>query len=457
MTPTRSAAVLFAIALVPRFLLLGFGPWGDVGRAASPDSYRYLDLARNVEAYRTFGLANEEPAGAWQGVQDIRRGAGTLPPRDANGLYPEVLRTPGYPVLLAGALAVGDVRAALILQCVLGAAGAAVLAGYGRALGLAPRAAFAAGLLWALHPGLIVRDCQFMTESTFNAFGLFGLYLAACGPRGWKGWLLAGACLGFAGLVRPLAVLFLPAALAAAFRRGDRRWLAGAAIAAAACLPSAAWAARNAAVGNGFRVSSVGEVTFLYYFAGYTVSEERGDDWVAAWPRRSDELNGKLRPRVRAGDDVFGRMRVVAAEELAARPGVAATVLAKSWAKLYLTHSVGELYHLCGAEYRPTNLLARYVLREDVEGARPSAAAATLPVAWVGLNAVIAAAAGYGGVVALRRRPAFAAPLLLTIGLFTAATMSQGMERFRTPFQFALLLLAVAPFGLPRKSAGIKS
>lgn len=451
---SRVAAVLFASAVIPRLAVLFAGPWVDVERAYFDDSRRHIVLAQNLKQYGSFGLADEEPARAWYGVFELRKANGTLPAPDAHGLYPESFRTPGYPlfILVTSAAAGGDVRAALFAQCVLGAFAAVSLYRLGLAVGLGPRAATAAGLLWALHPGLVDRDSQFMTESLFDSLGVFGLTAAACGPRGWKGWLIAGACLGFAGLVRPLAALYLPAALVYVWRRADRSVLAALVVAAGTILPSAGWAARNAAVGNGFRVTTVGDMTFFYHFAGYTLSEERGVDWLQAWPERCEEQLAALRPRVKPGADVYNEMRAVAMEELKARPAVAAKVLLKSWVKLYIAHSVGELYHLLGVEYRPTNLMSRYVLGEATPSEpTPPLAEAILPLAWSGLNVLVAGLAAVGVVVGLRRRQfAFVLPLALTVLLFTAATMSQGMERFRAPFMFALFLLAVAPWGLPR-------
>lgn len=453
---TRVIAVLLAAALVPRLALLFAGPWGEPERARFGDSTRYLVLAENFRTHGSFGLAEEEPAPAWSGLLELQRENGTAAPRDSKGLIPEVLRTPGYPAfVVAGTTLFGDPRGVLLLQCLLGAACAPAIARLGVALGLTGGAAAAAGLLWALHPGLIVRDCQFMTESLFNALGVFGLLAAACGPRGWRGWVLSGGLLGFAGLVRPLAAIYLPAATFFAARRADRRWIAVAVVAAAALLPSAAWAVRNAATGNGFRVSTVGHVTLFYYFAGYAISEERGVDWLTTWPERSVELLGRLRERVKPGDDIFSRMKELAVEELKARPGPAAKVLAKSWVKLYVAHSLGEVYQLFGAEYRPQNLFARLVLRENEPGGGEpvSAWAAVPPLLWVGLNAVVAGLAAIGAFLALRRRRfAFVLPLAATVLLFTAATMSQGLERMRTPFEFALFLLAVAPWGLRRES-----
>src|SRR6516225_9502029 len=52
----RHMVFLFVLALLPRALLLGFGPWQDPERAMQPDSYRYLLLAQNLREHQTFGL-----------------------------------------------------------------------------------------------------------------------------------------------------------------------------------------------------------------------------------------------------------------------------------------------------------------------------------------------------------------------------------------------------------------
>lgn len=452
----RLFALMVSIALIPRLILLFAGPWQDLDRAKFDDSRRHLVLADNLKQFGSFGLAQEEPARAWSGVFELRQANGTLPAPDAHGLYPEAFRTPGYPVFLiaTGALTGGDYRGALLVQCILGALAAGCLYGMAVHLGFTRRAAIVAGALWALHPGLVDRDCQFMTESLFISLGVFAVYLSLCGPRGWQGWLLCGFCLGFAGLVRPLAVLYLPAVIPFLWRSQDRRWLASAIVIVLTVAPSLGWCARNAAVGNGFRLTTVGDMTFLYHFAGYSISEERGEDWLEKWPDRCDELLNKLETRLEPGDDVFTEMRKLGVEEVQARPQAATRVLLKSWAKLFLAPSVGELYQLLGKEYRSTNLMARYILRENVPGPAPPVADVVIPLAWTALNVsllVLSVAGTLRGIV--RRRFGVILPLLAIMVLFTAATVSQGMERFRSPMMFAQILLAVACFGLPRSVA----
>src|SRR5436305_2332207 len=97
----RTGLILFFAALLPRLALLFAGPWLDPERAKFDDSTRYLTLAENLRKYGSFGLADEEPARAWHGLFELRQANGTLPAPDAHGLYPEVLRTPGYPLFVA--------------------------------------------------------------------------------------------------------------------------------------------------------------------------------------------------------------------------------------------------------------------------------------------------------------------------------------------------------------------
>ncbi len=64
----------------------------------------------------------------------------------------------------------------------------------------------------------------------------------------------------------------------------------------------------------------MGDVNLLYYTAGYTLSEEKGEDWLASWPKRVDELSQRLEQRLAPGQDVFSAGRSLAVEELKARP-----------------------------------------------------------------------------------------------------------------------------------------
>src|SRR5262245_18635997 len=309
----RRIAVLVFTALTLRLSLLFAGPWRDPGRALQPDSRRYLVLADNLIRHGRFAKRDEDGL-VHLAVERLRSANGTLPPADADGFRPDSFRTPAYPAFVAPLSALGGVRSVLLAQCLLGAAATGLLFGVARRLGLTPAGATVAALLWALHPALVVFDCLLLTESLFNVGVVASLWLAArsANPTGHTG---AGLLLGLTGLVRPLGLFFLPSLLAVGWR-GQRRWLSAACLVAAAVAPSAAWALRNRAAGEGLRVSSVGDVNLLYYVAAHAISEERGDDWFDAWRDRVAELSDRLGMRLRPGEDVYSAGRALAREEL---------------------------------------------------------------------------------------------------------------------------------------------
>src|SRR5262245_27555737 len=138
----RAVVGLFALALVLRLALLLVGPWRDPERAKGADSGRYLLLADNLRKYHTFGMHEEEPAPACRNIERIREANGTLPPRDANGLRPEGMLTPGYPGFIAIVFSVvADLRAVLVAQCLLGAFLTCLVPSIALALGISRRGA----------------------------------------------------------------------------------------------------------------------------------------------------------------------------------------------------------------------------------------------------------------------------------------------------------------------------
>jgi hypothetical protein len=318
-----------------------------------------------------------------------------------------------------------------------------------RTFGLSPRGALAAGALWALHPGLVVYDNYFMTEGVFNVLAVAGLFFMARPRAPWNG-LVGGACLGLAGLVRPLAILYLPMAVALAFRHRTLRGATAAVCCATALLPSALWAWRNQAVGEGFRVTTVGDLNLLYYSAAYATSEERGEDWLDSWPTRVPELSARLEQEVGPGEDVSAAARRLAVKELRARPGAAVRVQVKSAVKLFVDHSVPSLHHLLGLPYNSTGVFSRWVLRERSDTASTSWGPLLLSLSWLGLNALTFLAALAGAVLAWRRRLyLLAGTCALTVVLFTLATGSVGLERMRLPILLPLSLLVGGVFRIP--------
>src|SRR5688572_28208490 len=177
--PNRSLVFLFAVGLLLRLVVLFTGPWSHPTRVYphAPDSPRYVALADTLLTHHTFGKPSED--GLMHGaVEKLRRDNGTLPPPDANGLYSEVFRTPGYPLFLAIFGGTRGLHVAYLAQCLLGAFSALCLVRIALAMGCRPRAALVAGWLWAVHPATITSDLLPLTESLFSSLAMIGLAAA---------------------------------------------------------------------------------------------------------------------------------------------------------------------------------------------------------------------------------------------------------------------------------------
>ncbi len=119
---------------------------------------------------------------------------------------------------------------------------------------LSPPRARAAGLLVALHPGLILYSALVMSEPLAALLTLIAFWLAARDPRPFRGVALGGLVLGLSVLVRPTALLCAPFLVLVPLARG--RAASGLAAAAALALvatlaPVLPWTARNCRVMDG--------------------------------------------------------------------------------------------------------------------------------------------------------------------------------------------------------------
>lgn len=444
----RSCLLIFVVALAARLILLWFGPWIDEQRALQPDSTRYLLLAENLRNFHTLGLHDEENR-LYQILNGMRAANGTLPPADSNGLHTETFRTPGYPLFIAAVqICGGGIRAILTIQCLLDSLAACMAASIAISLGLSRRAALLVGFLWALHPGLILNDVQVLSDSFANFWTIAAIFLISRSKSVAMS-SLAGIVLGLSVLIRPLAILYLPAALVLSWRQREHRWLTILLLILMTLVPASTWALRNRAAGEGLRVSSVGSINLLYYLAGYVISEERGQDWLQASAQRRDELSQKLESQIAPHEDVFDAAARLGTQELAARPKVVARVYAKSMLKLLLNHSLAEVYPALGKKYVPSGFFSQIVLREQDQAGSLDKNWWQISIAlvWMLMNAAILLGAIMGIVQAVRRRDyaviLFCVP---TIFAFLAATHAVGVERMRLPILLPLFLLVGSLF-----------
>lgn len=446
----RPLATLAAVALGVRLVVLVAGPWAHPTRVYefSADSPRYVALADTLVKHRTFGKWSEEGL-MHIAVEGLRRDNGTLPPPGTNGLSLEAFRTPGYPLFLAVFDGSSGLRIAYLAQCLLGAFAALCLVRVALALGCRPRAALVAGWLWALHPATVTSDVLPLTESLFCSLALIGLALTTCTTTP-AGRALPGVLIGFVGLVRPLGLFYLPTAIILGWRIASCKWLAAVVVVAVAVVPSVAWAVRNSMTGNGLRVSTVGELNLYYYGAAYVISEERGEDWLASWPVRVQELTQRLASKLQPGEDVFALARKEAVAEFRAHPGTTAKVAAKSQVKLCIDHSAGLAAGLYGVEYKPSGFFSD-VLRGKLDTSKLSVWG-LIALPWTALNALLALLAVVGAIrAAIRRRWALVFGCLVPVVLFSLATFPVGLERFRLPFMPFLFVFAACALWAPER------
>ncbi len=229
-SPKREAgfgALLFVVALVPRL-------WAALAWAGEPvwDGHYYDFGARRIAAGLGYSDDRPMPGGhlAW---------------------HPWCHYPVGYSGMLAlvyRALGAGHAAAA-VANALVGAALAVVTWALARRA-LSERRARAAGLVVALHPGLVLYAALLMTEPLAALLTLFAFWLAVRDSRPWRG-LTAGALgLGIAALVRPQALLCAPfLALVTPGRR--TRALAAVVACGVALLPVLPWTVRNCRVMDG--------------------------------------------------------------------------------------------------------------------------------------------------------------------------------------------------------------
>lgn len=180
-SPVSLGAIVFAVAAVVRL----FAAWqlGDLPISRTPqlDSTEYLNWARAIAA-----------------------GSAAWPPYPAHA--------PGYPFFLGGLLALFDasLMAVRICQALLGAISCVLTARI--AARTVSRAAFLpAGLLQAAYGPLIYLDTALLAESLFMFLLVLSLDIVTTAERNWKRWLLVGAAVGAASIVRPTALVLIPA------------------------------------------------------------------------------------------------------------------------------------------------------------------------------------------------------------------------------------------------------
>ncbi|MGL4424021.1 MAG: hypothetical protein ACRCZF_25425 [Gemmataceae bacterium] len=439
----RTLVVLFMLAVSVRATVVINYSWIDFQRTilVEPDSARYFLLADQLLSGQGFTKPSEDGL-VHQAVERVRQSNGTLPAADDRGNRAEVFRTPVYPVMLAAFGGTPGWKWVLLAQALGGGLSTLFLMRIAIGLDLGRRAALIAGILYALHPAIIIFDAVPLTESLFNLLALAALALAARSNAVWQV-ALAGVLLGLCGLTRPLGLVFLPLMYAVLVSK-PTRFRDMAVVTLLGVLPTVGWSLRNEANGNGFRVTTVSDINSYYYGAAYVRMEQKGQDWARDWPAMVQQLTGELQDKSEPGQDVFRRMRQLAVQTFRDDPKTTVMVGLKSQFKLIVDHSVRNYVLLSGEEYKPTGLQSSLLGGKTPDGQQASLGPpAIAALGWSLFNGLIAIAAIGGTLRALRRRHyRLLFGVVLVALLFSAATFPVGLERFRIPMIPLLLLLA---------------
>jgi 4-amino-4-deoxy-L-arabinose transferase-like glycosyltransferase len=388
--------------------------------------------------------------------------------RELHGVRrPELFRTPGYPLLLAGLRNVfGDSPIAILgLQLLLSLL--TVLATWRLAwwLGLTGRAAGAAALLLAASPNLAFHATKAVTETSFTLLLAVCLLLLAryraAGPTGraWAPLFGAGVAAGLMALFRPIA-LYWPLVVGAwvgwrCLRARPRlAWLALVPVLAAG-LTVAPWFARNHRVFGRAMLSTAAEHNLFLYNAATVVAVAEQVSVAGA----RDLMQAEARARFGTLDSTdeagyWARLGVVARGRLARHPLLAAaTQLAGFAANFAVPLSIGPLLVHTGAPpsadhhvmQQAVGLVTRGRLAEAWQVVRHDRLGLAGPLFWVwfGLGTLhlglLLVLAGVGLGSQRRRQVAW---LLLPVLYFTLLTGPVGEARFRAPVEPALAVIA---------------
>ena len=297
-------------------LVAATGPAVEVGPAMCPDSWDYLDLARNL------------------------RGSGRFE-RDGRT---EIFRTPGYPAVVATTLvprvkspdwlpasqwtvAAGPAKALLWGQAILDTVLVGLTFLLGRAL-VSRGAGLTAAGFQAICPLAMAAPARVLSDSVYAFLFTAAVLLLVrhLRTRGWRPLLAAAVVLWAACYVRPvgLAMAAVCAAVLCFSRRGLRRAAAFAGVVAACVLP---WVVRNAVRADYVGFSSFGAHA-AYYFAAPEV-RARGEGISAEAARLDLALEMRAHAQLSPSDSPGDRARHArrrAWEIIASHPGTYARV-----------------------------------------------------------------------------------------------------------------------------------
>jgi hypothetical protein len=452
---------IIVLAVAIRLLLFMLGPANNFKQAYEPDSRRYVELAQSLKEFGTFARGPEDSGVVHIPLFQLRKQRGEIEPLNKQQMYPEVFRTPGYPLFLSIFEWMGLSTPAVIpAQCFLSGLNVLLVFILARHLLKHNLAATAAALIVALHPADILASESILAETLFTTMLMGGICLCVVGYKNLAWAMLGGLLIGAATIVRPISILL---GLAIAI------WLCvcvrnKAAFAAALCalvgslvLP-AGWIYRNHQLGLGYQISTVPSFNGMFYTATYIdIAKAGGDtqkDWPAAVHARMLELS-QTPPNV----NLYDAMNEKTKDAIKNNPKIYAKLMAKSTVKFFTDHSTGSMMARFGRMYQPTGLKDRLLKGDFSLKGIHDPQAFYLAVGWTIWNLVLAGGMVLGCIALLFQRNV--KTILLAGGIifyFILTTQVNGLERFRIPVigLQAILVAALLAWGTVKKKSAEK-
>ena len=339
---TSSLTMIMCIALFSRALLpfIAYSWTHDARIFKLPDTASYLACAESL----------------------VRTGSFSI------GGIPEIVRTPGYPLLLVPGVLLRHVTSVtVLLQMFLGCV--TVWLVYGATLALTGNrtAATTAGLLGAVEPLSVLYCSLLLAETLFATAIMLFLFLFVCHLKTGKiSYLVTAACALVATIyVRPIAY-WLPFAmavvLAAAHRRQGKRGRSVLLAFVFLCICAVSiglWQVRNYRA-TGYRgFSGIGEQTLCFYDAAAVEAAVRGEPYYAV-QQRMRYHNGMVDV---SGAEGLEHIAVKARRIIFAHPGVFAILYAKGIVRTLFDPAAVDYLKFLGCYQEGSGLLGKIVDR----------------------------------------------------------------------------------------------
>ncbi|MCC6682263.1 MAG: glycosyltransferase family 39 protein [Phycisphaeraceae bacterium] len=418
--------LLVLTALGLRLLVFALGPAADTSLAQHPDSTRYEMLAANLISDHAFAVDTIDPQSPMTTVDQLRSEAGQLESPQPNGKQPEIYLTPGYPAFLAAIQSVGfGAGAVLIIQSLLSALCVVLTYKLTSTLLKSTTAGLLAGVVVAIHPGMVTMSNVLLPQVLWLTLMLGGLWLIVSSEKQpTASMAIGGLLMGAAALVQPYALVLLALLGLWSMLRVRRLSMVAAAVVmvVAGCLPPGLWMARNFIVGAGPILSSQPIIDGYYH----TVADMR------RLPADSAErtLTSELVAARQTDENVLAAIDRLTGQTIRENPTAYLVMMWRHAAHLTTGHSLGELYRQVGMTYQPP-LVQQRILTEGLAASVTTESsdliASLLAMSWIGFNLLLALAAIVGLPLLVMRGHWSAALLALLLIGATLASMHSGL------------------------------